>query len=491
VSRGRGWTAIAVAVALGAAVGVARDAAPSVPPPLASPPAPDSTPPFDPAAEAARAIAGGRPRSAIALVLAHLHPDSSQLELRAMLGWALAARDRICLPLPVVAERFRMHEPEPLDCDVAILPAATRDSVVSVFETAERLAPGNPAAGLLMVEFEYRFGTVAGLERALAALSRAASPEVEARLRTLLATVPRPRAAAAGARHLLAALPETLRCADRTGLVTALVRAGDLDRAHAAVRRPAAGACREALVEPWIAGLAAAGRYEELWEYTRASRDPDPEAYYRQALIAALAAAHFDLAKARERLAHEAANAEAYPEQARALLAEFAALVNAEPPAPAARWAALAEHPFIVAPAATNIRFLLHTHALRCEPAREASAAAIAALLEERRFLRDAARRYAVLAAGVARGSVAKREYLRKAAAAWFAAEENGECRAALAELPAREPADELLDGAAALRLGDTAGAAPILERAMAGGGPPAMTWTAKRLLAAARGGAS
>ena len=422
------------------------------------------------------------------LALAHLHPDSSQLELRAMLGWALAARDRICLPLPVVAARFRMVEPEPLDCDVAILPPATRDSVVSVFRTAKRLAPEDPAAGLLMVELEYRFGTVAGLERALAALEPRISPEVEARIRTLLTTVPRPRAAAAGARHLLATLPETLRCADRSGLLMAVARDGDLEAARAAVRRPVAGSCRDALVEPWITALAAAGRYPELWEYTRASTDPDPGAYYRHALIAALAAAHFDMSKARERLAHEAANAEAYPEQARAFLAEFAALVTAEPPAPAARWAALAEHPFLLAPAATNIRFLLHTHALRCEPGREASAAAIAALLEERRFLRDAARRYAALAEHVTRGSVGKSEYLRQAAQVWFAADEDGECRAALRAFPAREPADELLDGAAALRLGDATGAAPVLERAMAIAGPPAMPWTAKRLLAAARG---
>ncbi len=252
-----------------------------------------------------------------------------------------------------------------------------------------------------------------------------------------------------------------------------------------------AGACREALVEPWIAGLAAAGRYPELWEYTRASSDPDPGAYYRHALIAALAAAHFDMSKARERLAHEAANAEAYPEQARALLAEFAALVTAEPPAPAARWAALAEHPFLVAPAATNIRFLLHTHALRCEPGREASAAAIAALLEERRFLGT-------------RPAVTPRSPPVSREDRWQSANTCG--RLPMRGSPPRRTANagrrwrssrrasrpmsfsmgRRRSGSAMRRAQRRSSSA-----AMAGGGPPAMTWTAKRLLAAARGGAS
>jgi hypothetical protein len=98
---------------------------------------------------------------------------------------------------------------------------------------------------------------------------------------------------------------------------------------------PADGVCDRQLLPTTTMALAVGGRYRELWDHARiVPADLDARDYYRYALTAALAAAHFDTERARKRLEHEKANEEAYPEEARHVLAEVRALL-ADPAAPA------------------------------------------------------------------------------------------------------------------------------------------------------------
>ena len=62
--------------------------------------------PLDPVNQANRLIMDQNPNEAIAVCKAHLKPDSSDAPLRAMLGWAYIARDRVCLPLPPSLEEY-------------------------------------------------------------------------------------------------------------------------------------------------------------------------------------------------------------------------------------------------------------------------------------------------------------------------------------------------------------------------------------------------
>jgi hypothetical protein len=374
----------------------------------------------------------------------------------------------------------------PLHCDAAFIPPATRDTVRSVFETGVELSGGSSESRLPELEFAYRFGSRAELETALSAAAAADSAAAATRLAFLLRSTDRPASGAAAARYLALVYAESLKSADRDGLVTALFRDGDVATASRLVHSPAAGPGDSSPIEPYIAGLAGYGRYRELWDYTRQSPRSAPEVYFRHALTSALAAAHFDLAAARARLAHEADNAGAFPAPAREVLTALAALLAAEP-APAEAWAALATHPFCTSQAFETVRLLLHTHALRLDPKRVDSAAAVTDELERSAFGRPAAECQERLAAELEATDPAREHALRRSAQGFFAIEADRECRAVLSRIAVPEPTDRLIDGAAAFRLGERQAAMAALEEAKAAtGGPPALAWTAKRLQKAA-----
>jgi hypothetical protein len=160
----------AVAVLAGLATGAARAADPgsATLSPIAPP---DSlseikaktlvnTPrPQDPVNRANRLILDEDPVGAIAVCKANLKADSSDAPLRAMLGWAYIARDRVCLPLPTTAEEFVKAEEGHLKCAISLVPVSCADTVKTVLAEEARLAPDSLQTGLIALDYLMRFGT--------------------------------------------------------------------------------------------------------------------------------------------------------------------------------------------------------------------------------------------------------------------------------------------------------------------------------------------
>jgi hypothetical protein len=448
-----------------------------------------------PVQKADRWVRGKEYDRAIALCHSRLRPDSSDARLRAMLAWAYAGRDRVCLPLALTSEAFATGDGQEVPCDLGIVAPATRDSILAVYDLEEALAPEALASHLPRIEYEFRFGTPAAVSARLERLRRFNEAEVQRHLIEQLAAIHRPPMMAAAARYLLGTDLGVLDCPSLQRVITSLVTAADFDGALEVIGHvPADGVCDRQLLPATTMALAVGGRYPELWDRAKVvPADLDPRDYYRYALTAALAAAHFDTARAQKRLEHEKANEEAYPEEARHVLAELRALL-ADPASPAERWEALAEDPFTQGDRLADVRFLLRTLAYARNPRHELSNLALAEDLAQRGLPLLAAFRFEDLAGGRNPGldrrwDPRRPRFLRRAAAQYFAAEDDVSCRAVLAEIPERKAEDELMDGVAAYRMGDLGAARAALARAREKAPEAAMAEAAGRLGAFAGGG--
>jgi hypothetical protein len=231
------------------------------------------------------------------------------------------------------------------------------------------------------------------------------------------------------------------------------------------------------------------GLHKELWDYTKSlTLELDSITYYQYVLTAVLAAAHFDPAKARKRLAHERVNEEAYPEEARRIMAEIGALID-DPGAPAKQWAALVEDSLFVDERFREVRFLLHSLAVKRDPRYEPSNSALAEDLLRRGLPWLAAFRFEDLAGGRnpdldRRWDPRRPRFLRRAAECHLAAEDDESCLALLAAIPERIAEDELMAGVVALRNGDREAAGAAFERARGRARLPAMVKVAEGLKA-------
>lgn len=499
--RGTRWEVARALLAAGAAVAIAL-AGPGPAAAQKDPEAekidaqsrPSKTAGETPAQKADRWVRGKEYDRAIALCRSHLRPDSSDAGLRAVLAWAYAGRDRVCLPLPVTTAAFAPGEGQQIPCDLGIVAPATRDSIRAVYDAEEALAPGVLASHLPRIEYLLRFGTPAEASTRLEGLRRFDEAEVQRHLVEQLAAIHRPPMLAAAARYLLGTDLGALDCPSLQRLITSFVTAADFDGAMEVIGHvPADSVCDRQLLPTTTMALVVGGRFRELWEISRVvPPDLDPRDYYRYALTAALAAAHFDSARAWRRLEHEKANEEAYPEEARHVLAELRALL-ADSGSPAERWEALAADPFMQGERFADVRFLLRTLALERDPRYGPSNLALAEDLVRRELPLLAAFRFEDLAGGRSPGldrrwDPRRPRFLRQAAAQYFKAEDDVSCRAVLAGIPERKAEDELVAGVAAYRLGDVAAAREALGRAREKAPEVAMAQAAARLGAFAAG---
>jgi len=444
--------------------------------------------------EVGRFLASGEADRAVTIARSRLHPDTANAALRGVLIKGYAMRDRVCLPVPPVPAAFATAgavagaQAGRWPCDASFLPRATRDSIAAVIATEERLAPDDLASHFLAVDHEISFGSPAGLAAALERLDRFDPAAVDAGLSERISVTRRPVQLGVLARRLHARAPRRSDCMANERVISGLTQAADFDLAAAAYDSLAPDSlCARRLRSGAASALVVGGRYEELWRRLRvAPPGISTGDYYGTVLLATLAAAHFDTALALQRLDHERVNEESYPEPARAVLAELRRLLLA-PAAAGREWEDLAAAPFLAADAYRDARLLLRSFALRRSPHLEPAARAMADDLAGRNIPAAAARICEDFAGGRApdldrRWDPRRIEYLRKAAAYYFRAEEDEACRAVLAALEAPEAADDLLAGAAALRVGDRAAAGALFARAAAGAPEPGMQETAVRL---------
>lgn len=453
----------------------------------------DGKPPGEsPAQRANGLIQRGEPQRAIGVCLSHLTPDSSNAELRAVLGRAYVARDRVCLPVPPTAVAFQTIEAAPFRCQLSIVPPATRDTVMAVFRAQSALAPDDIRSSLLVADYEARYGTLEGLRGELEKLARFHDDDAKGKIRTHLigqvTALERPAAEGVIAATILGTDPDTLDCPEIQRLVTALVRSGNFDGAAAALGRvPSDGRCDRVLMPTATMALAVSGRHRELWKITRSlALDIDTISYYRYALTAILAASHFDTTMACKRLAHERLNEDAYPEEARSFLGALDSLLI-QPAAPAERWADLAERSLLADGRFDDVRYLLHSLALKRDLRLERSNQALADNLVKRELPLLAAPRFVELAGGLSPGldrrwDPRRPRFLRQAAECTFAIEDDASCVAFLELIPEPTAEDELMAGVVALRSGDRAAARVAFVRAERQARLPAMVEAARGL---------
>jgi len=443
-----------------------------------------------------RLTSQGEPGLAVKLCLDHLTKKPNNAKMRSFLSQAYVARDRICLPLPPRAEAFQQIGEEFPHCELVIVPPATRDTVAAAFQAQMALAPDDIQSHFLMIDFELKYGTPQGVSQQIEGLAPFDDPqaidEIQYHWMEQLVQIKRPPLLAVIARHFVQMDPATLDCAELERIINSLVRVGDFDGAVAAIGRvPADGTCDERLFPTISTALMLSGRYQDLWNHTKSPAIKlETIIYYQYALTAVLAAAHFDLASARKRLAHEQINAKAYPKGARRVLTELGSILD-RPRAPAKRWVDLSQDSLLADTRFADVRFLLHSLATQSHPGSESSNLALAEELVRRDFPLLAAFRFEALAggrnAGIDRRWDPRRPgLLRRAAEYSFAAEDDGSCRALLAEIPERTAEDELMVGVAALRGGDFDAARVALERAQVQARVPAMRAAVERLLAMA-----
>lgn len=440
--------------------------------------------------QTARLLMTGEADRAVAIARATLHPDTADAPLRAELIKGYAVRDRVCLPVPPTPAAFAPAPAGHSACDASFLPRATRDSIAAVIAAEMRLAPDDLASYLLTVDHELNFGTPLGLSAALAPLGRFDPAAVDERLLERLSMTRRPAQLGVLARALLARNPRRADCMANERVLSGLAQGADFDGVRALWEALAADSlCARRLGSVAASALTAGARYGELWELTRVA-PPGTSAveYYGTVLLSTLAAAHFDTERALMRLDYERVNEESYPEPARAILADLRRLLAA-PAAAGGDWAVLAMDPFLAGENYRDARHLIYSLALRRDPHLAPAARAMAEDLAGQNIPAAAARVCNEFAGGLVpaldrRWDPRRPEYLRKAAAYYFMAEDDAACLAALAALEAPEPADDLLAGAAALRAGDPWVAR--LTRARERAPEPAMQETAARLLALA-----
>jgi hypothetical protein len=500
----------AVAVLAGLATGAARAADPgsATLSPIAPP---DSlseikaktlvnTPrPQDPVNRANRLILDEDPVGAIAVCKANLKADSSDAPLRAMLGWAYIARDRVCLPLPTTAEEFVKAEEGHLKCAISLVPVSCADTVKTVLAEEARLAPDSLQTGLIALDYLMRFGTAVQVRAKLQDLDKFDRVKVQGHLYEQTSAVHRPPILAVIGEYLLASDPRTFDCPEFERFVSLLAEAGNMDGVEVAIGRiPEDGVCPKMMLDPSTQVLIAGGRYETLWLRTKnVFENMDPIGYYRYAVTASLAAAHFDTALALQRLAHEDTNRESYPEVAQTLLDDITALLK-EPAASGDKWAALADQDMMLDGRFTDVRTLLRSLAMRRNPRLEAIGNALAtelAIAPHYDWLL-AAFRYEDLAGGrnpglEQRWNPHRAKYLRLAANYYLAAEDDASVRALLAGIEDKEklPEDHLMAGVAELRSGDTVQAQKDLQAVMQDIRTPSlMSLAAEQLLQMATG---
>ncbi len=473
--------ALLLASSLSARVTAAADppASPDPAPPAAEAPAPTATEPpvLDrPADRAYRLVIRGEPERAALVCRAYLKPDSSDAELRNILGQALVVRDQICLPLPPNVPAFQKMAEAGRWCDMPLVPPATRDTVLAELRAQAKLAPKDVESNLLVADFETRYGTREAVKRELDGLARftdaPAREDIQTRLIGKVTTIKRQSTVAVIAEYLAGTDPATLDCTETETIVNALIRVAKFEPGLELVKRVASkGRCANDLLPVETTALILDGRYRELWELTR-SLPPtlDTINYYRYSVTAVLAAAHFDKADARTRLAHERVNEEAYPPDAIRVLTGIDSLLS--DPAPSAeRWAALTQLDLLQQERFRDVRHLLMTLALRVDPELESANQALADDMVKRQMPLLAARHFESLAGGRnpsldRRWDPRRPRFLRQAAENYFAGEDDASCLAMLALIPERMAEDELMAGVLALRNGDRVTARDALARA-------------------------
>ncbi len=440
---------------------------------------------------ATQTLTAGEFDRAIAICHGELRPDSANAALRALLVQAYTMRDRVCFPVPPTREAFVAMEEGNERCEVSFVPAATRDTIAAVIAVEEMLAQDARGGGgrFLRVDHELRFGTPAALARELDRLLSADSAAVGRHLLTQFPSTLRPAMLRVAAGCVLATSPRPLPCEEAARLTGAFMQAADWDGVRAVLAAvPGDSSCVRQL-SPLVASvLVISGGYRELWDLMRTTpREAGPIEYYRSMLTGALAAAHFDPGLARERLEFERVNEEAYPEPARLVLTDLRAILG-DSAATGEAWEALAAHDLLASEQFRDVRFLLHSLALRRNPRLTTAGTAMATDLIGRGIPLAAARVYEELAGGRRpeldrRWDPRRPEYLRLAAAYYFKAEDDAACRAALAAIDEPAPEDDLLGGAAALRVGETVAAHALLQRAVERAPLGGMAQTATELL--------
>jgi hypothetical protein len=451
--------------------------------------------PLDPVNRANRMIMDHDPLGAIAVCKANLKSDSSDAPLRSMLNWAYIARDRVCLPLPPSAAEFVKAEDGHLKCVVNIVPTTCADTVQTVLADEVRVATDQTAAGLIAIDYLMRFGTPEQVRADLEKVGELDPERVQGHLLEQVAAIHRPPILAVVGDYLLASDMRTMSCPEFERLIRLLAEAGNVDGAEIAIGRiPQDDLCPKMMLDTSTRTLIAGERYETLWKQTKnIFANMDPIGYYRFALTASLAAAHFDTSLALKRLAHEKTNEEAYPESGRILLADITALLR-EQAAPGEKWAELADRDFMLDGRFSEVQTLLRTLALKRNPRLEAVGNALAVDLASRDLWLLAAFRYEDLAGGRNAGleqrwNPHRISNLRLAAAYYLAAEDNASARAMVAGIQDPLPEDRLVAGVAALRSGDSDQARTDLEAVIGDRrAPPLMTQAAEELLAMATG---
>ena len=446
--------------------------------------------PQDPVNRANRLIVDQNPQEAIAVCKANLKPDSSDAPLRAMLGWAYIARDRVCLPLPPSAAEYVRAEDGHLRCAINLVPVTCADSCTALLNEEKRLAPNKVETEFIALDYMMRFGTAAQVRAKLEEMRKFDPVQVQGHLFEQTAAIHRPTVLAVVGDYLLAADPKTIACPEFERLINLLTEAGNLDGAEVAIGRiPQDNICPKMMLDTSTRVLIAGGRYETLWLRTKnIYTDMDPIGYYRFALTSSLAAAHFDTALAVQRLDHEQDNRESYPPMAQQLLDDITALLK-EPAAPGEKWVELADRDIMLDGRFSDVRTLLRSLALRRNPRLEAVGTAIATDLAEKNYWLLTAFRYEDLAGGRKAGldqrwNPHRANYLRLAAAYYLAAEDDASAQAMVAGIQEPLPEDHLVAGVAALRSGDTVQAQNDLETVMGDRrSPPLMSEAAERLL--------
>jgi hypothetical protein len=448
---------------------------------------------FPPVVEANRLIAMGQHQRAIELCRANLHPHASDAKLRAFLVRAYLERDRICLPLPPTTSKFRQQAESSVPrCELSLVPRATRDTAEAVIRQEEMIAPDKLDSHLPAIDYQLKDGTPAGLRRELERLERFDESRLQAHLIGQLPTARRASLIAVATDRILGTATDTLRCPDYQPLIYALVIAGNMEGVMEAIDRiPADGDCDRQLLPIITTALTVGGRYRELHSLTRALPiEIGAIDYYRYTLTAALAAAHFDTAVARQRLDHERVNEEAYPEPAREMLWKVRELI-ADPETSGEDWAGAAEEGLMTDPRFRDIRHLALTLALRRSPRLRQVVQSLADDLNSRRFQLLTANLYERVAGGRNPGldqrwDPRRPEFLSLAAASYLAGEDDASCRAVIAAIDHPAVDDRFIDGIAALRMGDLTGAISALELVREQARAPAMAEAAERLLALA-----
>jgi len=446
--------------------------------------------PMDPVNRANRLILDQNPKEAIAVCKANLKPDSSDAPLRAMLGWAYIARDRVCLPLPPSIAEYVKAEDGHLRCAINLVPVTCADSCTALLNDEARLAPGKIETEFMALDYLMRFGTAAQVSAQLGEMKKFDPVKVQGHLFEQTAAIHRPTVLRVVGDYLLAADPKTFDCPEFERLANLLTEAGNLDGAEVAIGRiPQDKVCPKMMLDTSTRVLIVGGKYETLWLRTKnIFTDMDPIGYYRFALTASLAAAHFDTALAIQRLDHEQENRDSYPPMAQQLLDDVTALLK-EPAASGDKWAELADRDIMLDGRFSDVRTLCQSLALRRNPRLEAVSSAMAADLAAKEYWLLTAFRYEDMAGGRKAGldqrwNPHRVQYLRLAAAYYLAAEDDASAQAMVAGIAEQLPEDHLVAGVAALRSGDTVQAQNNLQTVMGDHRtPPLMSEAAERLL--------